>query len=266
MNKLINNFEFIKIKSGEYSIGYSKESLYHNSYNREHKVKIESDYYIMSVPVTVGFYKEFLIDSKYCSEYNIEVWNGESWIDGESFHHYNNKEDYPVVGVSYTDALNFISWLNKKNKDFTFDLPTEAEFEIAAKGEEICNGTEECIYALELKNKSLTRDFRKTGEIRAVKKGTRNNLGIYDMNGLVWQWCKDWYAPYPEGCVVDNGGPESEPENVYWEEMSIQGGRVIRGGSFSYPHYHSSCCNRHVSYPKDRNNNLGFRILLRDMK
>ena len=127
-------------------------------------------------------------------------------------------DDCPVEGVSWNDAQDFIKKLNKHEGVNNYRLPTEAEWEYAARAgsnTDYCFGDDEAEltkYAWYVKNSG-----RRTHPV-ALKKP--NDWGLYDMHGNVWEWVQDWYGDYPSGSVTDPVGPENGSD------------RVIRGGSW----------------------------------
>jgi formylglycine-generating enzyme required for sulfatase activity len=80
-----------------------------------------------------------------------------------------------------------------------------------------------------------------------------NELGIYDMNGNVWEWCSDRYGAYP---AVPQTNPQGSSQGSY---------RVYRGGSWAYNASGCRVANRSGSAPSYRNLNLGFRLVLPEL-
>jgi formylglycine-generating enzyme required for sulfatase activity len=168
-------------------------------------------------------------------------WN---WTIGANWKHPNGpesnikgKENYPVVQVSYEDALAYCNWANRR-------LPTEAEWELASRA-----GSYGTIYnwgddvsVLAKKANTWEGEFPVANtkadgfELRApVKSYPPNAYGLYDMAGNVWEWTSDWYNTnyYKETkaknmVLVNPAGAESPftPNNQLARE------RVIKGGSF----------------------------------
>jgi len=144
-------------------------------------------------------------------------------------------DNYPVQGVSWDNAKKFIRELNKlTNRNYR--LPTEAEWQYAAKGGNISKGYQ---YAGSNDiNKVAWYRGNSSGDAHQVGSKAPNELGIYDMSGNVWEWCQDIY------------------DNDY-------AFRVLRGGSY-HDNYEQNCRveARHRGKPGDNYNNYGFRLVI----
>ena len=153
----------------------------------------------------------------------------------------------PVETVSMFDCALFVDKLSELTGK-TFRLPTEAEWEYAARG-----GNRSLTYRLSGSN---TIDdvawYEENGEgmTHPVASKQANELGIYDMSGNVNEWCQDWYAIYPEGPVTNPIGPESGYENVY------------RGGCWAFPECRCRNAFRDEAEPNTANKYLGLRIAM----
>ncbi len=148
----------------------------------------------------------------------------------------------PVESVSWEDAREFIRRLNAMDGAGTYRLPTEAEWEYAARA-----GTTGDRYgnldAIAWCGENIA------GRTHPVGGKAPNAFGLHDMIGNVYEWVEDRYGPYPGGAMTDPRGPVSG---------SI---RVNRGGSWFSGARGCGSSFRFRSMPDYRNNNLGFRLL-----
>ena len=149
---------------------------------------------------------------------------------------------YPVENVSWMDCKEFIERLNNLT-GFQFRLPTEAEWEFAARG-----GLESRGYNFPGSNKY--KDVAKGGfNTYEVAKKQPNELGIYDMAGNVSEWCEDWYGELFVGSMTNPKGPNSGKCRV------VRGGRFGQG--FKYNVY-----KRIELKPSKKINNVGLRLAM----
>jgi formylglycine-generating enzyme required for sulfatase activity len=179
-----------------------------------------------------------------------------------------NRDNYPVVQVSWYDANAYAKWARKK-------IPTEAQWEYAARG-----GLKDQPYSWgdEAIDKNIPKantwqgnfpnynsDWDGYSGLAPVKCFRPNNYGLYDMSGNVWEWCLDWYREdyYKtiEGEVTVNS---SGPGSSYDPMESTIPKKVIRGGSFMC---NASYCkgyrvsSRMKSSPDTGLENVGFRCV-----
>lgn len=167
--------------------------------------------------------------------------------------------DHPVVHVSHNDALAYCAWAGR-------DLPTEAEWEYAARG-----GLESLRFPWgdELEEGGVHHANVWQGEFPDVNSEADgflttapalqyqpNGFGLYQMSGNVWEWCLDWFSPntYSSGGGSSPRGPLTGSA------------RVVRGGSYLC---HASYCNRYrvsarsSNTPDSATGNMGFRTVRR---
>ena len=155
----------------------------------------------------------------------------------------------PVENVSWDDCQTFIGKLNAQTGK-TFRLPTEAEWEYAARGGKKSKG-----YTYSGSNTigNVAWYDGNSGET-THEVGTKqaNELGIYDMTGNVWEWCQDWYGEtyYENNSTTDPQGPVSGTSRV------LRGGCWWRGARFCRVAY------RYGDSPGSRDDDLGFRLAL----
>ncbi|MDI9356275.1 MAG: SUMF1/EgtB/PvdO family nonheme iron enzyme [Chitinophagaceae bacterium] len=148
----------------------------------------------------------------------------------------------PVETVSWTDVHTFIAALNTAT-GMTFRLPTEAEWEYAARGGQNFqyagsdNITDVSWYGVNSSNTT-----------HPVAQKVPNGYGLYDMTGNVWEWCSDWYGDYSGSAVSDPTGPSSSSS------------RVMRGGSWNRDASNCAVSVRYFISPSFRNFNIGFRL------
>ena len=155
--------------------------------------------------------------------------------------------DYPMYYVSWDEAMEFCRLLSNKT-GLTYTLPTEAQWEYAARGGNKNEGAKYAGSNIIDAVAWCTNNSNSSTHIVGSKRA--NALGIYDMSGNVWEWCKDWYSNSYVSYYTNN--PTGPSSGSY---------RVIRGGGWSSNN--PSCRvadrdNRSFGY---RGSNLGFRVV-----
>jgi formylglycine-generating enzyme required for sulfatase activity len=154
----------------------------------------------------------------------------------------------PVEGVSWDDVQAFISRLNSRSGGKRYRLPTEAEWEYAARGGSLSKGYR---YSGSNNLDEVGWYGNNSGiKTRPVKGRKPNELGLYDMSGNVNEWCSDCYGSYASGAQSNPLGPSGD-----WS-------RVDRGGSFYSDAGGCRVAYRHNRYHDNTTENLGFRLVL----
>ena len=154
----------------------------------------------------------------------------------------------PVECVSYNDCKKFISRLNKLTGE-EFALPTEAQWEYAARGGNKSRGYE--YSGSDNINDIAWYNDCANGNTHPVKGKLPNELGLYDMSGNVWEWCSDLY-----GMDYYSHSPQNNPKGSSFGKI-----RVLRGGSWSSSADNSRATNRAKNSPDYRLNNTGMRLV-----
>ena len=168
------------------------------------------------------------------------------WVSVMEFNPSEMKgDDLPVTNVSWNDVQEFIQKLNELTGK-QYRLPTEAEWEFAARGGNQSKGFE---YAgSNNRNEVAWHRGNSKRTIRPVGKKKPNELGIYDMSGNVWEWCQDWYGEYSSTPQVNPKGPDTGK----W--------RILRGGSWLYDPEDCRVAFRTYGSPGYRYYDMGFRL------
>lgn len=218
------SFKMIAVKGGTFTMGATSEQTGADSdESPTHSVTL-SDYYIGETEVTQ------------------ELWSA---VMGSNPSYFTGNMQCPVEKVSWNDCQTFISKLNELTGE-TFRLPTEAQWEYAARGGNQAQGR---LYsgsnviddvAWYLDNSDLTT--------HPVKTKAPNELGIYDMSGNVCEWCSDWYGSYSSAAQTDPTGP------------STGSSRVRRGGSWGHSATHCRVAYRSNYGPTSSVSDLGLRL------
>ena len=176
---------------------------------------------------------------------NEEFWTHAPWADRD---YVNNGPDYPAVYVSWQEVQEFIVRLNAM-LDRQFRLPYEAEWEYA------CRAGSQTPLGLTTKKQTLEDFAWFAGNVEegnyAAMVGSKqpNAWGLYDMQGNVWEWCQDGFAPFDNTSKTD-------------PIVGFTGnGRVIRGGYFGSQKADCRAASRRSYSPQHSFSGLGFRLV-----
>ena len=185
------------------------------------------------------------LNSYYISKYEVtqELWQA---LMGNNPSYFTGNPHCPVENVSWNDCQEFIIKLNRMT-GMHFRLPTEAEWEFAARG-----GNKSCGFKYSGSNMpdNVAWHEGNSGKVtHYVGLKTPNELGLYDMTGNVLEWCHDWSADYSSASQTNPSGPAA---GTY---------HVTRGGCWSAtPQYCRVSFRLSSGKPSYTYNNLGFRL------
>ena len=215
--------KFVLIPAGTFTMGEGEIG----SDETRHQVTISKPFYMQTTEVT--------------------QWQWQKVMGSNPSHFSSCGNNCPVENVFWKDVQDFISRLNRQEGTDKYRLPTEAQWEYAARG----GGKEE--YA-DISSESNLGDYawydaNSGSKTHPVGQKRPNGLGLYDMSGNVWEWVHDWYGEYPAGSVTDPEGPSSG------------GSRMARGCSWNNNSMFCRSANSIILHPGARDLNLGFRLL-----
>jgi formylglycine-generating enzyme required for sulfatase activity len=233
--------EMVLIPAGEFVMGSDKlEESGVNSNEEPRHVVFLTDYYVARTPITNTQYAAFVSAT--------DRMTPELWSDGRLP---EGIENHPVVHVTWENANAYCDWLFRVTGT-PYRLPTEAEWEKAARGDDgrvypwgdawdpkRCNTREGAIGG--------------TSPVGACPGGA-SPFGLLDMAGNVFEWTSSLYKSYPY--QADDGR----------EDHSSKGVRVLRGGSFVFYAAYARCAHRYWNYPHWSGKDLGFRVAVTPLK
>ncbi len=219
-------FDMIFVSGGTFGMGATPEQKPGSPEQNEypvHEVSL-SDYYIGQYEVTQ------------------ELWEA---VMGSNPSKHKGNPRYPVDNINWMDAEAFVAKINILT-DGNFAMPTEAQWEFAARGGVktegylYCGNKEPDSVAWYNENSQTTHEV---GELQP------NELGLYDMSGNVGEWCQDWFGPYPSEPQVDPKGAEKGECRVW------RGGGFFNFRQYVRPAFRGFC------FPERGNDFFGFRLV-----
>lgn len=235
-------FKMIAIEGGTFTMGATAEQDNPNDDEFPiHEVTLD-DYYLGETEVTQELW--LAVMGKEPIVHITPNFSEPAWTEK------NGKgAKYPAYNISYEAFLDFIgrlTVLTGKN----FRVPTEAEWEFAARGGNLSRHTK-------YSGSNVLADVAwatGTDTIHPVKQKLGNELGLYDMSGNVWEWCSDWYGTYPSEPQVNPTGPAES------------GLRVLRGGARGLIEKYCRVSTRTYCPPSRVFETHGFRLALSPSK
>lgn len=224
--------EMVTIKAGEYGVG----SLDNSSEEKYHKIYLD-EYEISKYPITIYQWLTFLKHSKY-------EWGCEAFL-----HFKEVQNDYPALYINWHDAKHFCDWLTTISEN-KYSLPSEAQWEVAClsgSSSRFCFGDD-----VSLLEQYSWYDVNSECKPHSVGQKKPNQYGIFDMHGLVWEWCEDWYDDkYYSSSNYKNPICENNPYSV----------KILRGGAwFMFPKFLRGQ-DRYANNPDYRMDCFGFRVV-----
>jgi formylglycine-generating enzyme required for sulfatase activity len=214
--------EFVRIAPGIFFMGCSDgDGLCDPDEKPSHDVRITKEFELGKYEVTQGQWRRVI-------DRNPSVFKG---------------DDLPVENVSWNDVQEFLKQMNMRRDGYRYRLPTEAEWEYAARagsaGPNAGNLDDIAWYAGTL-----------TQESRPVGRKQPNRWGLYDVQGNVWEWVEDWYGEnfYPNSPASDPVGPRTGEYHV------------MRGGAWGLIPYYLRLSYRDANLPTYKDNSIGFRV------
>ena len=242
--------EMMKVEGGTFTMGATAEqgSDYDSDELPTHQVTL-SDYYIGKYEVTQQLWEYVMSYSGTCADgSSMSAYASDVWLGSDPSSSYGVGDYYPAYYVSYYDIVDiFLPRLNKITGR-TYRLPTEAEWEFAARGGKQSKGYK---YSGS-DNIGVVAWYTGNSGGKTHQVGTKepNELGIYDMSGNVWEWCGDWYGSYSSSAQTNPTGPSSGSR------------RVLRGGGWFNDARFCPVSDRYNYNPSYRDGNYGFRVVL----
>lgn len=223
------SMDFVWIDPGVFMMGSPEDEIY-----GQQRVTLTKGFYLGTYEVTQGQWEAVM---------ETTPWAGKQGVQSNPKH--------PAVYVSWEDAHEFISKLNAADRKSLYRMPTEAEWEYAARagtktrwsfGDDESQLGNYAWYRI-----NTTFADREYGQPVGTK--LPNPWGLYDMHGNVWEYCQDWGGDYPTSAQVNPEGP------------STGSNRVIRGGSLSNDAKWVRSAARGSVLPGDIYFTLGFRLV-----
>ncbi len=234
----------VYVPAGEFLMGSTEQQEHYDDELPQHKQVIAQPFWLDLTPVTNADYERFVQDGGYRS---AAFWTDAGWTwaqqaNGSAPKNYNGFTDpqQPRVGVTWFEAYAYCQWRGGR-------LPTEAEWEWAARGRE----NRVYPWGNSFKADLVIYDQNSGNKTASVGDGIRAGgaswVGALDMSGNVWEWCHSVSQAYP---YKGDDGRESNINN---------NSRVLRGGSWSYNATNLRSAYRYRNAPSVEYINFGFR-------
>ncbi len=256
------------IKPGEFTMGSPADEGGRDANEKPHPVKITRGFWLGNFEVTVDQWAAFATATGYKTAAErgdglTKIIRGQ-WLRDPSSNWRNpgfsQNGDYPVVGISWHDAMAFGEWLTTRERtagrlpaDHHYTLPTEAEWEYACRAgspEPFMGDPKKLPASMWLRYGDGVGGIVSKPHTNPVGAKRTNAWGLYDAHGNVFEWTRDWYGDYPGAAVTDPIGPATGSQ------------RVMRGGSWYCGSANVRSAFRARDVPDTRSSSLGFRLSL----
>ena len=220
--------EFIRIAPGSFTMGGDKKREQAEDHETpQHRGTFKRGFFLGKVPVTQAQWSMLMAD-------NPSEFAG---------------KNRPVERVSWHDLQAFIEKLNAKEATDAYRLPTEAEWEYAARA----GSSNAYTFGHDTSRLNQFAWYRKNagGQTHPVGQLESNAWGLHDMHGNVHEWCRDWFDRnyYSQSPPTDPPGPSSGLS------------KSLRGGDWGSEDWYCRCASRSLGSPGRRSNRLGFRLV-----
>lgn len=229
---ILEGMEFVTISSGSFQMGAPADEVGSSSTERPvHTVTFNYSFEIMTTEITQGMWEEVMGDNP-SADYGVGP-------------------DFPVYNVSWNDSQDFITEINLLDPDYTYRLPSEAEWEYSCRRATITR----YYWGDDLSTINIGYhawyQYSAGGSTHPVAQKNMNGWDLYDICGNVYEWCQDWYHSNYDGAPT-NGSAWTSP---------VTSDRVIRGGGWNSSRECCRSASRDSRNPDLGDNSIGFRLI-----
>jgi formylglycine-generating enzyme required for sulfatase activity len=277
--------EMVEVAGGGFIMGHDDVWKIHDEWtNPPRRVTLDT-FYMAKYLVTVGEWKEFLAETRYTYDWDWETY------DGPLFREIVPTDDCPAQGLNWYYAVEYCNWLSAREglepcytlrKEFFYSppgvqysgwdeedlpvvtwnkkangyrLPTEAEWEYAARGGRLSKGY---LYA----GSDDPKEVGRYGQERSYPVGQMNpnELGLYDMTGNVEVWCWDWYDRDLSWLPEKNPSVDNKADIKKPSKLNAKGRKVLRGSSWEWKTFFPNVYMR-GGYPARYFGFIGIRLV-----
>lgn len=241
VKEMISNM--VKVEAGTFYMGAQNDSVAYSNYDENatslespvHEVTL-SEFHINKYEVTQSLWKAIM------GKHNDKDDDFDQWEN-----QFGKGDNYPAYRISFNEVETFVGKLNEYT-GLNFALPTEAQWEYAARGGKDANY--EFIYAGSNVATDVAWIDENSDMNSEVGKKNANALGLYDMSGNVWEMCSNWYYDYSSVCDTITPGE------------AYTGHKVFRGGSWNTNAKQARVTTRYKQGIHYRDYNTGFRLVI----